>query len=69
MSLASGWSVSLSGDGSILAVGGPVDNTGVGATWLFRYDSASGNYTQLGTKLVGTGYQGSINPEQGKDSG
>ena len=49
--------MSLSSDGSILAVGGPLDNNNVGATWLFRYDG-SGGYTQLGDKLVGTGYDG-----------
>ncbi len=65
MSLDAGYAVSLSADGSILAVGGPYDNNGVGATWLFRSDGWGG-YTQLGTKVVGTGYQGPYNSYQGK---
>ena len=52
-----GWSVSLSSNGSILAVGGVLDNNEVGATWVFRYDGLGG-YIQLGDKLVGTGYNG-----------
>lgn len=47
-----GSSVSLSSNGSLLAVGGP---GGVGATWVFQYDELSGGYRQLGEKLVGTG--------------
>ena len=59
--------MSLSGDGSILAVGGSADNNGVGATWVFQYNDGSGGYTQLGSKLVGTGYEG--NPLQGSKEG
>ncbi len=61
--------MSLSGDGSILAVGGPSDNNDVGATWVFQYNDGSGGYTQLGSKLVGTGYEGSFNPQQGTEGG
>jgi hypothetical protein len=49
-----GNSVSLSSD--ILAVGGKFDNGAIGATWLFT--RKAGIWTQLGTKLVGTGNQG-----------
>lgn len=34
-----------------------------GATWLFKYDVGLSTYTELGGKLVGTGYAGP--PEQG----
>ncbi|MFN8308792.1 MAG: T9SS type A sorting domain-containing protein [Chitinophagales bacterium] len=52
-----GSSVSLSCDGSILIAGGDKDNGNIGAQWVFK---RSGNvYTQLGTKLVGTGSIGS----------
>ena len=58
--------MSLSSDGSILAVGGDLDNEYVGATWMFRYDG-SGGYTQLGDKLVGTTAI-SLYPFQGNNS-
>lgn len=60
----SGVSVSLSWDGSVLAVGSPRDSEDVGAAWVFKYNG-SGNYTQIGSKLVGKGYRGV--PIQGKD--
>lgn len=49
-----GSSVSLSGDGKTLAVGGPIENSNVGATWIFIL--SSGVWSQQGSKLVGTGY-------------
>ena len=49
-----GSSVALSGDGNTAVVGGPNDNGGIGAAWVFTRDS-SGNWTQDGNKLVGTG--------------
>jgi hypothetical protein len=52
-----GYSLALSSDGSILAVGGYYDNTGPGATWVFARN-ASGYYIQQGSKLVGTGATG-----------
>lgn len=58
--------MSLSSDGSILAVGGNADNNLIGATWLFRKNRL-GRYTQLGDKLVGTGYQAPFGPQQGKE--
>lgn len=41
-----GTSVSVSGDGRIIAVGGPGDRNGVGAAWIFAHDGWS--YQQLG---------------------
>ena len=49
-----GYAVSLSSDGNTLATGGPNDNTGVGAVWIFTRSGSS--WTQQGTKLIGTGY-------------
>ncbi len=55
-----GWSVSLSSNGSILAVGGPVDGPSytdrIGSTWLFQFNGSM--YIPLGDKLVGTKYLG-----------
>ena len=48
-----GFSVALSGDGNIAMVGGPSDATAAGATWVFT--RGNGNWTQQGSKLVGTG--------------
>jgi hypothetical protein len=50
MILHLGLSVSLSSDGSILAMGGNGDNDYIGATWLFGSDG--GTYQQRGNKLV-----------------
>jgi len=49
-----GYSVSLSSDGNTLAIGGPIENTSIGATWIFT--RSGGVWTQQGSKLVGTGY-------------
>lgn len=54
-----GYSVSLSSDGSVLAVGSPDANSQIGATFIFQRDG-SGNYSQFGDKLVGTGYVGNL---------
>jgi hypothetical protein len=50
---AQGTSVALSGDGDTAIVGGPADNIGAGATWVFT--RSGGVWTQQGSKLVGTG--------------
>jgi len=50
---AQGTSVSLSADGNTAVVGGPSDNAGMGAAWVFTHNSG-GVWTQQG-KLVGTG--------------
>lgn len=57
--------MSLSWDGFLLAVGGPTDKYGVGATWLFEYNGSG--YTQIGNKLVRTGNENNSHPWQGKD--
>lgn len=49
--------MSLSGDGRFLAVGGPQDNYGTGATWIFEFNGTM--YIQLGYKLVGADASGS----------
>lgn len=53
-----GISCSLSNDGSILAVGGSNDNSGVGATWIF---TRSGTIWTQQSKLVANGATGSAN--------
>ena len=52
-----GYSVSLSADGNTAIVGGDVDNNGTGAAWV--YTRSAGVWSQLGSKLVGTGATGS----------
>jgi hypothetical protein len=49
-----GGSVSLSADGNTAIVGGPFDNSNIGAAWVFT--RSGGVWTQQGAKLVGTGY-------------
>jgi hypothetical protein len=51
-----GWSVALSDNGNTAIVGGPYDNSGVGAAWV--YTRSGGVWTQQGNKLVGTAEQG-----------
>ncbi len=48
-----GWSVALSADGNTAIIGGPGDNSGAGAAWVFTRSGAQ--WTQTGAKLVGTG--------------
>jgi uncharacterized protein YdbL (DUF1318 family) len=57
-----GWSVALSADGNTALVGGPDDNGDAGAAWVFTR-AANGNWSQQGSKLVGTGAVGDA--EQG----
>jgi len=54
-----GWSVSLSADGNRAIVGGPGDNGGRGAAWV--YTRSGGVWSQQGGKLVGTGNTGAAN--------
>jgi len=51
-----GYSVSLSADGNTALVGGYLDNSSAGATWVFT--RSSGTWSQQGSKLVGTGATG-----------
>jgi hypothetical protein len=52
-----GVSVALSADGNTAIVGGPTDNSFIGAAWV--YTRSGGVWTQQGNKLVGTGAVGS----------
>lgn len=56
-----GISVALSADGGTAIVGGYLDNTLQGAAWIFTRNGA--NWTQQGSKLVGTG--ATANAQQG----
>ena len=51
-----GWSVSLSWNGSTLAVGSSFDQAEKGAAWIFILFNGT-TYEQLGTKLVGNGWE------------
>ncbi len=62
LAAAQGASVALSADGATAIVGGPTDNLGVGAAWVFTRSSKV--WTQQGAKLVGTGAVGK--PGQGQ---
>jgi hypothetical protein len=52
-SVSLGFSVALSADGNTAIVGGPSDNAGAGAAWVFT--RSGGMWTQQGGKLVGSG--------------
>ena len=56
-----GQSVALSADGNTLAAGGFLDNSNMGAVWIFTRSGST--WTQFGSKLVGTGNSG--NAQQG----
>jgi len=51
-----GISVALSADGTTAIVGGYIDDSLVGAAWVFT--QSGGTWTQQGSKLVGSGYSG-----------
>ena len=51
-----GVSVSISADGNTALFGGPNDNSGNGAAWVFTRSGST--WTQQGSKLVGTGNSG-----------
>jgi hypothetical protein len=51
-----GLSVALSSDGTTGLIGGPGDDGGIGAAWVFT--QSGGTWTQQGEKLVGTGETG-----------
>ncbi len=48
-----GAAVSLSSDGNTALIGDYLDNNGAGAAWIFTRSGST--WTQLGTKMVGTG--------------
>jgi hypothetical protein len=47
-----GYSVALSGDGSTALIGGPFDDSNIGAAWVFTRSGST--WSQQGSKLVGT---------------
>ena len=51
-----GASVALSGDGDTALIGGPADDGGKGAAWVFTRSGST--WTQQGEKLTGTGESG-----------
>jgi hypothetical protein len=53
-----GRSCALSADGNTVAVGGNLDNSNMGATWIFT--RSAGMWAQQGSKLIGTGSTGSV---------
>ncbi len=64
-----GYSVALSSNGDILAVGGPLDNRRIpagpiGATWIFQ--QLDGKWEQQGPKLVGSGGSLTMSQHQGQ---
>ncbi|HSY52202.1 MAG TPA: WD40 repeat domain-containing protein [Thermoanaerobaculia bacterium] len=61
-SVRQGASVAISADGNTAIVGGPYDNNGDGAAWVFTRNA--GAWTQQGAKLVGSGVDG-FGAEQG----
>jgi FG-GAP repeat len=56
-----GWSVALSADGNTALVGGPYDNRGAGAVWVFTNSGTSWTWSQQGPKLRGRGESGAGN--------
>ncbi|MGE5177677.1 MAG: hypothetical protein ACM3PF_01145, partial [Bacteroidota bacterium] len=61
-STSMGFSSSMTSDGNTFISGANSDNGNVGAAWIFT--RVSGGWSQVGAKLVGTGYVG-VNPGQG----
>jgi gliding motility-associated-like protein len=49
-----GLSISISSDGKTFVVGGPDDNYGIGAVWVYKYNGTS--FVQVGTKLIPNDY-------------
>jgi hypothetical protein len=50
-----GYVVAMSHDCLVLAIGGPNDNSGAGAVWLYRWNATNNSYSILGQKLSGVG--------------
>ncbi len=57
-----GTSVAVSADGNTAIVGGPLDDTEIGAAWI--YTRSGGTWSQQGAKLVGTGWVGHVDPNR-----
>jgi hypothetical protein len=64
VTIQQGYSVSLSADGNTLAIGGPVDNNGIGAVWIFI--RSGGVWIQQGNKLIGNDYTNVFGVYQGR---
>jgi len=58
-----GASVALSADGNTLAIGGPIDNTNIGATWIYTRDATDAWNQQA--KLIGSDVIGTVS-DQGR---
>lgn len=54
-----GNSVAISANGNTIVIGGPADNSNIGALWVFR--RVAGVWTQDGSKITGSGRTGSPN--------
>ena len=67
-SVYQGTSVSLSGDGNTLAVGGYYDSNSMGATWVFSNSSLTGSSIALGNSAA-TYSQGSVSVAIGCQAG
>jgi hypothetical protein len=57
-----GKAISISTSGNTIAVGGPTDNSDIGATWIFEWNGST--WLQQGSKIVGTDIVGT-QPLQG----
>jgi hypothetical protein len=62
-SASQGLSVALSADGNLALVGGPLDNSGAGAAWVF--ERSQGVWSQEAGRLVGKGAAGPSSARQG----
>lgn len=60
-----GRGLAMSADGDTIALGGPLDNSGVGAVWVFIRDPVTNTWSQQGNKLVGTGAIGTTSQGRG----
>src|SRR5262245_32788895 len=57
-----GTSVAISADGDTAIVGGPFDDNEIGGAWIFT--RPTGTWSQQGSKLVGTGWVGYVDPNR-----
>ena len=63
----SGYSVSINGNGTIMAIGAPQHSTKTGCTRVYEYDSSESEWVQIGENITGmepdckSGYSVSIN--------
>ena len=50
-----GVGLAISGDASTIVIGGPNDNSEIGAFWIFVLNKTTNFYNQVGNKKIGTG--------------